>query len=181
MRLVAALGAAFLLVGCENPPTQVDDAAVPDLRAAQGDRSDWVLAYEATLTESDGYMFGPAACMGEESVNFGTYGVYFKAVNTPSGHVISQGWITSAADTYRGMVSGDLWIGTLDAKYREFTRKQDGHLILMEPVTQVITNQRTGARIRYQALFRLELDEDGQVVPTANFRVAVVQCHRLSN
>jgi hypothetical protein len=178
--LVAALGAAFVLVACEAPPTQVDDAAAPTLRAAQGDRSDWTLAYEASIAEADGLLFGPTACTGEDLVNFGgPYQVLFKTTATPSGNVINQGWIRADYDAYRGQESGDLWVGTLDAKYREFTRKTDGHVLVMEPASQIITNQRTGERIRLQAMFRLELDENFEIVPTPNFRYDVIQCHLL--
>jgi len=173
--------AAALVFGCDTPPSAPD--VDPAFRAAQGDRSEWALVLDmGTVPESDAVPLGFVPCLndgrGEDAVVFGgPYEVYMKTLVAPSGNVISQGWIRAEYEAYRGLESGDLWVTSLDAKYREFTRQADGHLLLMEPITQILTNERTGQRARVQATYRLEFDELGNVV-NDNVRFGeIFACH----
>jgi hypothetical protein len=174
---------AALVLGCDDPASA--PAESPDLRAAQGDRSGWVLVVEISIPESEAPPFGFVECMkggrGEETVNFGgPYGIYLKTVTAPSGNVISQGWIRTDYDAFRGLETGDLWVGPLNAKYREFTRAADGHLLLHEPISQILTNQRTGERVRIQFMVHLEFDELGNIV-NKNFRyLDILSCQAMN-
>ena len=174
--------AVALVLGCDGTTTA--PAVAPELRAAQGDRAGWTLASEFSVPERDAVPSGFYGCinggLGEETVNFGgPYGVYLKTVVTPSGNVIGQGWIRSDDDVVRGVDSGDLWVATLDAKYREFTRAADGHLLLHEPISEVATNVRTGERVRVQLMFHLEIDERGNLVDR-NLRYGdIISCHAI--
>ena len=173
--------AAALVLGCDAPLGLPTDA--PAFRAAQGDRSEWTLVAELSIPESGPLPAGFIACMntglGEEAVAWGDYEIYFKAVVTPSGNSIMQGWLTGE-EWFLGLESGDLWKGSFDAKYREFTRAKDGHLLLQEPVVEVLANPQTGERIRLIQMFRLELDDLGNVV-NKNFRYGSFQapCHMM--
>lgn len=173
--------AAALVFGCDDPASA--PAVAPDLRAAQGDRSEWTLVLDmGTVPESEAVPLGFVPCLnsglGEDAVVFGgPYEVYMKTLVTPSGNVISQGWIRSEYEAYRGLESGDLWTTSLDAKYREFTRQADGHLLLQEPITQILTNERTGARVRVQAMYRIEFDELGAVVNDNARFGEIFACH----
>jgi len=53
----------------------------------------------------------------------------------------------------------------------------DGHYLAVEPITQILTNSETGEQLRIKALFRLELDEFGNVV-NSNARFGeIFACH----
>ncbi len=172
--------ATALVLGCDDPASApVGD---PDLRAAQGDRSEWTLIAEITSTEDDPFGTFLIPCLngglGEEAVNFGgPYGIYFKMLETPSGNVINQGWIRTDFDAWRSVQTGDLWVATMDAKYREFTRAADGHLLLQEPVSEILVNQRTGERVRIQSMFRLEFDEAFNLVSNNPRNGEIFACH----
>ena len=172
--------AAALVLGCSEPPSA--PTAAPDLRAAQGDRSGWTLLDEWTVPESDAAPVGFIACLnggvGEEAVVFGgPYGWYEKTVVTPSGNLVGQGWIQSPYEGFRGLETGDLWVTSLDAKINELTRAVDGHWLVHEPISQILTNERTGERVRIQAMYHFELDELGNVV-NANARFGeTLACH----
>jgi len=174
--------AAALVLGCDSPATAPANA--PDLRAAQNDRSQWELVTEYSTPESDAVPSGFYGCinggLGEETVNFGgPYGFYMKTTVTPSGNVISQGWIRTDFDAVRGLETGDVWVAVLDAKLLEFTRAADGHLLLHEPITEIATNQRTGERIRVVIMFHLEIDELGNLVER-NLRYGdIISCHAI--
>ena len=176
------LVATALVFGCDHPASV--PAESPDLRAAQGDRSEWTLVAEISIPESEAVPSGFYSCinggLGEETVNFGgPYGIYFKTLETPSGNVINQGWIRTDYDALRGVESGDLWVASADAKYREFVRAADGHLLLQEPIVEHFTNQRTGERVRVLVMFRLEFDELGNLVDR-NIRYGdVIACHAM--
>lgn len=180
--LTLPMFAAALTLGCDSPATAPANA--PDLRAAQNDRSQWELVAEFGTPESDAVPSGFYGCinggLGEETVNFGgPYGIYLKTAVTPSGNVISQGWIRTDYDVVRGVVTGDVWVATLDAKYREFTRAADGHLLIHEPISEVATNQRTGERIRVLVMFHLEIDAFGNLVER-NLRYGdIISCHAI--
>ena len=175
------LVATAMVFGCDDPASA--PVVAPDLRAAQGDRSEWTLVLDmGTTPESDALPVGFVSCLndglGEDAVVFGgPYEVYMKTLVAPSGNVISHGWIRAAYEAYRGLESGDLWITSLDAKYREFTRQADGHLLLQEPITQVLTNERTGQRARVQAMYRLEFDESFNLVSSNPRNGEIFACH----
>ncbi len=181
-KIAVPLVATALMFGCDSNATA--PTAAPDLRSAQGDRSGWVLVAEITLPESEAVPSGFYSCinggLGEETVNFGgPYGIYLKTVATPSGNVISQGWIRTDNDVLRGVESGDYWVASADAKYREFVRAADGHLLLHEPIVEHFTNQRTGERVRTVVMFHLEFDEIGNLVDR-NIRWGdVLSCHAM--
>lgn len=172
--------AGVLVLGCNDSATS--PAVSPEFRAAQGDRSEWTLVTELSIPESEAVPSGFYSCinggLGEETVNFGgPYGIYLKTVTTPSGNVLGQGWIRSDYDAVRGVETGDLWVATLDAKYREFSRTADGHLLLHEPIIETATNERTGERVRVVVMFHLELDEFGNLVER-NMRYGdIIACH----
>ena len=172
--------ATALVLGCDDPASA--PAESPDLRAAQGDRSEWTLVAELSQPESDPYGTFLIPCLngglGEEAVNFGgPYGIYYKTVVTPSGNIISQGWIRTEFDAWRSVATGDLWVGTMNAKLREFTRAADGHLLYQEPITEILVNQRTGERVRTQSMFRLEFDEEFNLVNNNPRNGEIFACH----
>jgi hypothetical protein len=179
-RLPLALVASALALGCDDPAASL--GASPDLAASRSDRSEWQLVADlGTIPESEGLPFY-ISCLnggqGEVALVFGgPYLVYMKTLVTPSGNVINQGWIRTEYEGYRGTESGDLWEASFEAKYREFTRQADGHLLLFEPFSEVMTNAQTGERVRIQAMYRIEFDEDFNVV-NSNVRWGeIFACH----
>jgi len=172
---------AALVLGCNDHTAA--PAVSPEFRAAQGDRSEWTLLYEVPSIPVDDPLYGGVlTCAnggaGEEVyISGGPYMVYGKTVVTPSGNVISQGWIVADYERWEGAETGDVWLTSLDAKLREFTRAVDGHYLALEPITQILTNAETGEQLRIKALYRLEIDEFGNIV-NDNARLGeIFACH----
>jgi hypothetical protein len=175
--------AGVLVLGCDDPASA--PAESPDLRAAQGDRSEWTLQYVVPSIPADDPLYaGVLPCAnggaGEDVyVSGGPYMVYEKSVVTPSGNVINQGRIVADYERWEGAETGDVWFTSLDAKLREFIRAVDGHYLALEPITQILTNAETGEQLRIKALYRLEFDELGNVVNNNARFGEIFACHAM--
>lgn len=178
--LVLPFLATTLVLGCDDSTLAPVDA--PESRAAQGDRSEWELVDEYSVPEDEAFALGFVSCInggiGENVIAFGgPYRMYVKTVITPSGSIHNRGRIVAEQETWIGEDTGDVWLTSLDAKYNEFVRAVDGHYLAQEPIAQILTNADTDEQVRVKAMYRMEIDEDGNLVNN-NPRVGeVFSCH----
>lgn len=175
-RWAALLVLGAVVAACSEAPTATDSS--PTFRAAQGDRSEWAVIWSLDLIpdEATAVPMGFVPCInggqGEEVLNFygGTWEFLGKTVETPSGHVVQQGWLrtpSGGADYYRGVTTQDLWIASdVEAKLR-YNFFPDGTWSLVEPLIEILVNERTGERVRAHWMYQMHVNADGSVTPNS--------------
>ncbi len=157
-RIVFAVIAVALLASCSEKPT-APTAGTPDLRAAQGDRSE--MTYQWTygaVPQEDPWPSGRWPCInggqGEDVVYWGPE-TYFtaKAVETPSGNRNYTGFYYlggDGIDHYVGVTSGDEWVSAPFAWAGKTVQTENANGVwkLHEAAPEDFTNVRTGERVR---------------------------------
>ena len=190
-RLVFAVLCAAFAVACSEQST-APNAGSPDLRAAQGDRSEWtLLATWTPILESDHYLQGYASCFnggaGEALQTWSPEAYYYgKQVLTPSGLMKQQGRIVlggDGIDHYRGLTSGDEWVSSTPFTWEgktNFSTLGGGGFLIQEPVPEIVTNLRTGEQARLLWMWHNHWDGAGNVVgPFRNGEI--ISCHILTH
>ncbi len=144
---VAALAACLLvLVACQDATAPRGEPGSPELRAAQGDRSEWTLMLSYYYAGSDFYYPCADGGQGEDLTYTGTIYWYTKDVVTPSGNVIQTQRIDWGDDSRMvGHESGDVW--TL--------------VKLVQPMVVRITKQTDGLRVAENVMNEWWVNQDG--------------------
>jgi hypothetical protein len=188
--LVFAVLCAAFAVACSDQST-APNAGTPDLRAAQGDRSEWTVQWSWPATPPEAmYLVGHIPCInggaGEDVLGWGPEGSFSaKAVVTPSGNTNYNGYYVDGGDGiehYVGAITGDDWVSAPYAwnGKTEYTMLANGIWKAMEPAWIVLTNARTGERVRVLWQWRYHFGQDGSTVGNER-NGEIISCHAFAN
>jgi hypothetical protein len=164
-RTTILLAAAVLVAaGCSDAPTE-PTAADALFDAGKSPNKGFSLLAIFDTPESEAfpdYISCANGGQGEAVLIWGYYEFWGREVATPSGNFKQHGELR-AQEYVLGLESGDLWmsLGFVNPTIFYNTRHSDGHTFVNEPVWAFYENQRTGEVIRYKAIYKVELDAEG--------------------
>ncbi len=189
-RLVSAVLVAAIAVACSEQST-APNAGTPDLRAAQGDRSELsILGTLGAVDKSWNVPGGFWPCinggLGEETIYWGPAATFWgKQVVTPSGNTLLNGYYRlepDGLDHYQGLSSGDEWVSDAFAWNGKIGQAsyENGAWMIHQTAPEDFTNLRTGERVRVLFQWNYHFAADGSVI--GNLRNGkIVSCHVFSH